>query len=771
MIATVTINGKVVAELLANEDANGLQFQAAELRQVLEPWVRPELLRLIFAGRNEVSSAALENSGLVTAWDSERLVYTVLVPAAMSPVRYIEVSRSRPSPVGKLYTPEALSAILNFQGRAAYTDRDGIADLPLSLDANLFINLDSWVLELGASALLEASDHALTLNKARFVRDFPSADARLVAGRIETPAIGFQSIQPLLGIVFQNKTFSPSRRLVMPGMNEFVLKNGGNTRVFLNGLLLRSERLEPGTYLLSDLPFASGLNNLELEVQESGAETRRYAYLQPHDESFLGTGGVDYALAFGFEESTETRPMGSGFLRLGLGERADTSFSFQYGFGSALFGGSLALATLFGNLSVDSAFSMPVAPAVFPPGYAFTSRYRLAFPGRPELPNIGLTAQYTSRGFSAPRVSFASEPPAPTLRLSGALTSALPGAASISLAAENRLNLDDRTGTTNVALTLRSRVSEGLTVSGLGNLVFQPDGAIKPSLAITVLASPGGTGRNFQYSQGLIKSSSSFELSGPLGRSNDLEASFRGRNVLAYEDDVSQVSAQLRLRRPFGDFGTTASWEFDPQTGQAARTASLSASGALVYAGGQLRYTRPVADSFVLLVPDDSLAGNTVELQLGSNSTSLRSQNNRPGVAPLTSYRLLQGYLNLPEASPELTTDETFVVLAPTYRSAIVLRPELKPNLSVAGFILDRNGQPLPWLIGRLSNAAGELVDQGFTDSDGRFEFYGLVPGEYTVSWSSRQTFVIGFEVSGSDTSIRELGAFRLAGASVEVNR
>jgi hypothetical protein len=183
----------------------------------------------------------------------------------------------------------------------------------------------------------------------------------------------------------------------------------------------------------------------------------------------------------------------------------------------------------------------------------------------------------------------------------------------------------------------------------------------------------------------------------------------------------------------------------------------------VVLAGGHLKYTRPVADSFVLLAPQDSLRASTVELQLGSGRTELGSTDGKVGVGPLASYRSVQGYVNLPDGGPELVAEEPFVVLSARYRSGLVVRPGVKPNLGISGRLLDAKGKPVAWAAGRLLGLSGVATDQGFTDADGHFEFYGLAPGKYTISWASKPVFTMDFDLEADSGLMSDLGEFRIA--------
>jgi hypothetical protein len=208
VLATVSINTKPVAELLAVEETGSVYFESADLAPLLTGRISQDVLDSLFTGQDRVGGAELSAAGLGVSWDPLGLVFSIDVPSRLSPVRDFAVARTRAAPTGTLYEPEPFSAILNLSARAGYTTEGGETDFPLFMDSSLFVNLWSWVLELGATGEMEAGIPDLSLTTARVVRDFLAADSRLVAGRLDSPATGFQSSQRLLGLSMQSKSFS-----------------------------------------------------------------------------------------------------------------------------------------------------------------------------------------------------------------------------------------------------------------------------------------------------------------------------------------------------------------------------------------------------------------------------------------------------------------------------------------------------------------------------------------------------------------------------------
>lgn len=117
--------------------------------------------------------------------------------------------------------------------------------------------------------------------------------------------------------------------------------------------------------------------------------------------------------------------------------------------------------------------------------------------------------------------------------------------------------------------------------------------------------------------------------------------------------------------------------------------------------------------------------------------------------------------MDLPDAPLDFFLEDQSLVLEAEYRSGILLKPVRGAYLSVAGVLLDKNGRPLPWVAGNLTNREGEEAGLSFTDSEGRFEFYNLKPGTYTAVWEMDPPFVLNFELEQDSKGFTELGDFR----------
>ncbi len=91
--------------------------------------------------------------------------------------------------------------------------------------------------------------------------------------------------------------------------------------------------------------------------------------------------------------------------------------------------------------------------------------------------------------------------------------------------------------------------------------------------------------------------------------------------------------------------------------------------------------------------------------------------------------------MDFPEADADMIATIPSSVIRPTYRSGFRYSAGLQKTYFVSGRLLDAGGKPLGFVPGDIVDSKGEKRDVTFTDEDGTFQMYGLVPGEYVIEW------------------------------------
>jgi hypothetical protein len=117
----------------------------------------------------------------------------------------------------------------------------------------------------------------------------------------------------------------------------------------------------------------------------------------------------------------------------------------------------------------------------------------------------------------------------------------------------------------------------------------------------------------------------------------------------------------------------------------------------------------------------------------GSGSViSLRS---RPVVLPISSYKPTVAYLDMPEASPDILPRYQAALLVPAYKSGLLYQTDILRRYLVTGRLVDALGSPIGYVAGDITDLGGSNIISTFTDEQGYFEVYDLLPGEYTIHW------------------------------------
>ena len=161
----------------------------------------------------------------------------------------------------------------------------------------------------------------------------------------------------------------------------------------------------------------------------------------------------------------------------------------------------------------------------------------------------------------------------------------------------------------------------------------------------------------------------------------------------------------------------------------------------MVYADGYFMFSRPVRDSFVIIAPGDEFTGQLLRVNPTSGGSELELTGKAGVMSGVSSFRTQKVYIE-PDELPEGMDDAGMKYLVrPSYKSAVVVKPQADILIFIGGTVKDSDGAPVETVLGRLTGkTGGESVDF-FTDENGYFEAYSLAPDIYTME-------LIGFDVT-----------------------
>ncbi|TVR73810.1 MAG: hypothetical protein EA427_01875 [Spirochaetaceae bacterium] len=624
------------------------------------------------------------------------------------------------------------------QYRASHRS-EGNSISAVSMRASPGLHLYSWVLESDLQVewahLEEERDPDLSAENTRLVRFWEDSGHRLQAGQFVQFTRGLQVPTQLLGVSFDNLEADTGRRFYPSLLDRpLMVDEAGTIDVYLNERRIRSFPVQPGQYELQDLPLPSGINRARVEYTRAGGGVEEYELIIPHAGGILKQGAFSYALALGVREEDLEVPAGSGFLRYGLAETLTAGVLLEGSSQGGQAGAELVAATPIGEPLVAGYGSLDDE---LTPGWAAQAGYRLVLPGRPRLPLFATTVEYRSSTNMAARQAW---------QVSSSLSQTLPGEVGLSLGHLYRTFHDDSRITSTLFATLSRNLGPrlGLRVTGT---VDTTDPEEQWGVRITV--SSRAARRNLSGTATIDAREATMDLSGAATRPGPvtLSAGARASTISLDEGTLGGVSGTARAAGArfdaSGSAGITLT-EGDSLADQEIRGGNyaIQFGSGLYMADGALALGAPTRSSFALVRPDRDLPTRTVIVRRGGASLPRESGSLGPAFLPnLSPGAQLPITVDVPELPADYSLGRTQFILAPGYRSGTTITIVSLQRLYVRARILDENGRGLAYkgmVVSPLFEIPEELEDQppggpSFTDDDGTFEVYGLVPGEYSL--------------------------------------
>jgi len=770
-------SGQVLV-LLSPGNIATVRFQAApfltQTAKVLRPDIQQKLQSAVDSEGN-LTLEVLRQNGLEATFDDRKLELQIQIPPAQRKTSIYNLrEQGLPPEAENALRPSATSGYINLRGGQDYlwSTTQGMATgrQPLQLNLEGALNWKGWVLE-GSSTFTEHTDPAWVRGDLRLVRDAPDQALRYVIGDLSVPLSGYQSSRPLLGVaVARNFSLQPYRVTRPVSQFEFFLETPSQVEVFINGLLVQTLQLPAGRQDIRDLPLSGGINDVQLIITDAVGRVQRLEFPAAVASELLSTGLKQFAYSFGFPSQTENgsysyswdQPTLSLAYRQGLSNTLTMGGYFQGDPKQQLLGWEGAWATPYGNLGWDAAFSHASEMGT---DYAFRLRYEYLKLGGNNLSQRTLRlalehqgARFTTLDELTARSTFGWD-------LSANYSQKLFANISSNLGFDYQFGRSDVVDTYGMSLGLSKAFGNGLGVNlnlsyrkndtgndeqrAFLNLFYLLPRRRQSITASTDIHSTGSPTNQVTWNYNSRRT---------IGGINAAVGALLGSNNYGITGRLDYTGYR---------FTTNLSHNFNLSGGENESVGNLTRltfGTALVFADGHFGWSRPVNNSFALIVPNQNLRGQIIGINPSGGGYTARADSLGSAVVPdLSSYYVSSLRIDAPDLPLGYDLGGEVYNLLPSYRSGTLIRIGTEATVFVRGILINANGEPIALQtaeVTSLSDPNWQSVTL-FTNKVGKFALEGFKPGRYELRINNNQQNVIRFEIPPKQTGIYDIGPLK----------
>ncbi len=742
-IVTLRVNGKRWGDVEARIDLEDPFLSIALLREVLAPELSSAQMERIFSGilskLEWAGIADLAAAGITGVWELETLTYYISTPGEYTALNEVDFSPAPRSEAADFLKPPAIAGVVNLSASGSMYFKQAGTTLPLSFTANALLNLWSVAVESYGSANYSGQSFTWYFGNVKAIYDLPEIEGRLFAGMVSGEGIGYQSRPELYGLSIRSiDTFSRYDKRYSPSA-AFTLQKPSTVRIKMNGSMIRTFKLDMGNYRIYDLPFAYGLNEFELEVEEGespdGIMIYRPVTKYITTETGLLVGGQsEYGLSLGAGRTELEEFFASGFYRYGFRSNVTLATGLQADFRSVLANLGFVFGTDIGGFILDTGILAAWDGRSNPFAFSVNLDYRYSLPAAPKFPSFGISAGYNSTDFVTPQPVSTVGASVAKVYVSANIGAPLGKSVSFGLSGRWNRNLDgSMIDTGNVALNFGAALTKNSSIGISSGVSLETGTAPDFSLRFSLSASdPLKPGRYVSYSQP-NNGSNSISYNDKLPILGGISYNIRASNLMGGVSDLSSLSVSSGYSNQYFSLSGGSSINFGQALASPDASVNLSLSTALAFAGGAFAISKPLYDSFIIFDPDSSTG--KMPVAFGINSGNKLISHGLPVVAPLSSYNTSRVTMDFPEADADVSATIPQISVLSGYRTGFIFRAGLEKRFYVTGYLVDASGAPITLVAADVMMPDGSYADMTFTDDSGMFQIFGLTPGVYKLIW------------------------------------
>ncbi len=759
-----TYLGDVELEIGADDSIQVAGWQVVELlARVIDP-AAVETLASVSEQGAFVPIARFGELGVPLSFDPRLLELRIEVPVSMRARQTIGLASLDQDIYGEFAQPEAFSAYMNFRLASDYVhvgSNDGFADPTVLMDGAA--RMGSFVLENEMSL---AGGRDLTRDGTRVVYDDVERLHRWVGGDLLPQSRGFQGVREMAGLSVERVygLMDPQRNVAPRGGRSFTLDREATVEALVNGRVIRTLRLQPGTYDVSDFPFVQGSNDVDLVITDDTGRQELLSFSVFVDRTQLAPGLSEYGFYLGVASDAVAGsieytgdPVASGFYRRGVSDNVTAGANFQYLESGWLVGAEGVWGSSWGTIGGDVAFSdLDLVGG----GWAVNVSYERLVQDAGGGAAFQASLEARSRRFGAPTQLSPDNRYAFNAAVAYSRSFGESSFAGVQLRyAQARDGYEDEQ---TVRVTYGRRLTE--TTNVILDASWTDGGfAEGAGFRVALVRRFGASGSaRAEYDSLSERARFGYQASGGRGvgawsAAGSLEA---GGDAYGFNGAASYAANRADL-----GVAHTTSYSLTSDDISDQRT-SLRAATAIAFAGGRFAIGRPITDGFVIAAPYAGARGTTIEVEPSPDGFYARSGPLGPALyGQVGSYSPRTVTYDAPDAQGGFDIGTGALrVLAP-YRAGYVITVGSDYNVTVIGRLLDRLGEPVTFLSGEAIEVGGDgRRVEVFTNRQGVFGASGLKPGRWRIELLGEPPRVYELVVPETQDGLARVGDLRPVG-------
>ena len=802
--ASLTVNEKVDGriEVIFSEDRTDFSIPAAPVIAMISEMISIELLNVVKSkiDNGRLTKRQLDELQLETSFDSEEYLVHIAIPPDLLSKQVHDLKGYRDDPyIIECIKPNAISAFMNMYLNeklrfSQSSSRDSLNAYykivqntskeirqPVFCNIDGAINIKGVVLEGGCS-YFEKYDKTIQKKDVRLVYDLPRKYLRFTAGDLTYKTTGYLSYVTIGGLsIAKDYSLQPNFSSYPVSDREFFLKEQSEVDIWVNGVLVRSMILEPGTHDIRGFPFAAGSNNVRIEIRDFSGRTETLDFSHIYESTLLAKGKSQYVCNIGVP-STIIRneyiyntqdPYLLATYRRGLTDRLTLDVYTQSFLDRAIAGSAGIYALPLGNLHLDVAGSYAKKDGVdLAARLGFFYRSKVSYQKKEntesaQLPRVNPITWNTDVEYIGP--VFPKRIQDPVLHYDNGIRFstefAIPMQEQFNVGLKSTFTIRPSSGNIfgiNVGFqkTLFQFLRAGATLSYTSDTkTNQANPAVSVNAQWTFISGPNSFSANEKVSRKPPVSTDTLISSTNKSKQWDFDTDVQW-DYLSLNSRPEKVVAGItaRVGEQYSEYngrlgynGNCGSIEFNQnlatpgyfQEQLIQHQSDLSLKTSLVFADGAIGFSRPVYSGFMIAKGVKNLKGSKIRVNSNDEGYDATSVWCNPAVQLLQSPYQLQKVQMFPVNSSVASVNEKMSFnLFPHYKSGFLLKLGTDVTVLVISTLLDRNRNPLGYqsiTITLKSDTKHEPIST-FTNKAGKFQFMGKAGQTYEILMSGSST-------------------------------